>query len=233
MRPLLALLVLALLGLDALACGSAGKGTSSALRGSPGSVAVGGSSSTVSGPTPASGGSLMGDEDDDDTTSNHTYSAEYDNDADFDDDRARQLGYRDSDDIEIVDYGRAASSAERQALTAVVERYYAAAAAADGRVACSLLALAFAKSIPEDYGRGGGSGPAYLRGKTCSAVMSLLFKHEHRQLSDKIEVTDVRIKGREALALLGTKTEHASYLILEHQRGGTWGIVGLLASVLP
>jgi hypothetical protein len=229
MRPLPALIVGTLLALAAVACGSAGKDAGSGTHGSSATGAIAGASAS----TPASGStSLEGDEDDDDSSSNYLDSTKYDNDADFDDDRGRQLGYRDSDDDAVLAYGRAASAAEKRALTAIVKRYYSAAVAANGATGCSLFTPALRNAVPEDYGQA--PGPVYMRGKTCPAVITLFFKHEHQQLaSAMIEVTDVRVKGNEALAVVGSRAQPASEIALERHPGGPWRLADLIAVRLP
>ncbi|MGC2373172.1 MAG: hypothetical protein WA484_04780 [Solirubrobacteraceae bacterium] len=108
------------------------------------------------------------------------------------------------DDMTIYAYGRVSSGHERQAITAVVNRYYAAAAAGDSAAVCSLTLSSLARSLPEDYGAG--AGPSYLRGsKTCHAVMSKIFKHFHAELTGKTEVTNVRVEGNQAIAFLRSR----------------------------
>jgi hypothetical protein len=134
------------------------------------------------------------------------------------------------DDREIYVYGHAASAADRQVVTAVVKRYYAAVAAGNGAAACSLLHARFAKAIPEEYGRA--SGPPYLRGKTCRAIVSLVSKYYRSELTAAIEVTGVRVKGNYALALLRSNTLPFVYTRLERE-GAAWRIYALLGGVLP
>ncbi|MFI5269428.1 MAG: hypothetical protein ACHQ7M_18785, partial [Chloroflexota bacterium] len=61
-----------------------------------------------------------------------------------------------------------------------------------------------AEAVPEDYGQSP-PAPAYLRGSTCPAVVTLLFKHEHGRLAvelPKLNITRVRLEGRSGLAVL-------------------------------
>jgi hypothetical protein len=135
------------------------------------------------------------------------------------------------DDRTIYVYGHAASAADRQAVTAVVKRYYVAAAADDGATACSLIVSTLARAIPEDYGQA--SGPSYLRGgETCQAIMLKMFIHFHSQLAGTIEVTGVRVKRNHAFALLRSSTFPFVYTELEHE-GGVWKVQRLLGAVLP
>jgi hypothetical protein len=236
MRSPLALLTIALLCLGAGACGGAGKGTSSASQASSNGAAGGataGAAGSASGAAQGQG-EFRGDGDDDDGRGETSISegGRLDSDADSDNDYRdiASRGYHDKDDSVISAYGQEAGATDRQALTAAVKRYHAAAVAGDGARACAMIKASFAKAIPEDYGRP--SNPAYLRGTTCSAVMSGLFKHEHRALSAAFEVTGVRVAGRRAYILLGSRTTPASYLILERE-GGAWQVVGLLGAPLP
>lgn len=133
-----------------------------------------------------------------------------------------------------VDYGRAVGSADKQAVTQVVKRYYAAAAREDGAGACSMIAPSLAKIVAEDYGHGS-QGPPYLRaGKTCPAVMTLLFKHSHNQLRaelTRLKVTRVLLIDRSDLAILsfGRVPERE---IRVSREGRTWKIQSLLDSPL-
>ena len=136
--------------------------------------------------------------------------------------------YHDTDDKDLVTSGYEAGAAEEQAVAAVVDRYYAAATAGDGAEACSLLLPSLASAVPTDYGQA--PGPAYLRGgKTCAAVMALLFKYNRRQLAGRAKVTGVRIENGQTLALLGSTTLPATATIVQSE-GGKWKIAQLLAT---
>lgn len=227
MRWLLVSLAIALFGLGLSACGGSGKGSGSASQTS--SKAATATTATQGGSTAASG-SFIGDEDDDDTASNYTGTNKYDNDADFDNDTIKNKGYHDSDDSTARSFGRAASAADRRTIAALVKRYYAAAAASDGAKACPLIYSTLEQAIPEDYGQP--PGPVYSRGKTCAVVMSEYFAHFHRQLAGAFAVTGVRVEGRQARVLLGSKTVPASFVTLRRERG-TWKINELLGQPLP
>jgi uncharacterized membrane protein len=140
--------------------------------------------------------------------------------------------YLDADDRDQLAYGSPASAAEERAVAAVVERYYGMAAAGDGSGACGLLLRPLAAAVVTDYGH---NGPSYLRsGKTCAAVLALLFKHYRAQLAEGVAVTDVRIAGDQADALLGSRAFPASFLVLQRE-GGAWRVAQLLSNenVLP
>lgn len=210
-KPLLVLSAVALLSLSATACGGAEKSTSVASR--------------------ASSLGFKGDEDDDEESAESNSNNSGDKDADFDNDaKDKRRGYHDSDDNVVLTYGHAASSAEQKALTDVVTRYYAAAAAGNGASACSMITSTFVQAIPEDYGQS--PGPVYLRGKTCAAVMTLLFKHEHKRLAAAPEITQVRVGDKQAYVFLGSQAVPASFVTMERE-GGVWKVAGLLAQALP
>jgi hypothetical protein len=216
------------------ACGgSGGKNTSSASHVSSNVATAGGVQSvTTSGEEASSLHGLRGDEDDDDTPAGHTAHPTHDDDADLDNDyKANEpQTYYDSDDGPIRGYGEVADASDVRAITALVKAYYAAAAAANGARACSLMYSLFAESIPEDYGRG--AGPAYSHGRTCTVVMSKIFKHNHAQIPANVTVVAVRTDGHQARALIGSKTAPAGYLMLTRERGA-WKVDGLLAMTLP
>jgi hypothetical protein len=174
-----------------------------------------------------------GDEDDEEEPGENSEEGanKGDKDADFDNDaKDRERGYHDSDDGEIVNFGKAAGEPEAAQLTSLVKRYYAAAAAENGAQACAIMRKLTVQSVPEDYGSG--AGPKYLRGKTCPVVMVKLFKHQHAQLSAPYAITGMRVQGNQADVLLGSTMNPASYFRLERE-GGAWKSVGMVASLLP
>jgi hypothetical protein len=216
MRLVLALLATALLGVGVTACGHASNG------GGPVSY----SSSTSPGGYLNDGDKeRVGDSDGDNRADN-------DNDPSVDNlpsdyKPGENNSYHDTDDSGSLNYGRAASAVQERAVAAVVERYYAAAAAGDGAGACAQLRPGLAKAVPSDYGQ---LGPSYLRGgRTCAAVMILLFKHYNKQLAAPVAVTGVRVAGQLAYALLGSTVTPASYIIVQRE-GSTWKVAQLLGT---
>jgi len=207
--------------------------TSSAQQSGVAARNTGSEGSTITTGSPAR--HLMGDEDDEDTpegTRPHGDVTTGDSDNDFDHDVSKQGGYYDSDDAPIRDFGNAATGTQKQALTLLAQRYFAAAATRDGSAGCSLFTSNFVKAVPEDYGHGS-AGPSYLSaGHTCAAVLTLMFKHMHPELAAPIEVTAVRVKGGEALVLIGSHVMPASALTALHEAVG-WRLVGLLGPPLP
>ena len=126
-------------------------------------------------------------------------------------------------DENIPAFGHAASAADRQAVTALVKRYYRAVAAADGRTACSLMYSSLEQGIAEDYGQP--PGPPYARGKTCPVVMSKIFKNQPGYPTAFVgtAVTDVRIYMDRGFALLRSKATPSGEIFLEREHGA-WTI---------
>src|SRR5258705_4632253 len=160
MKPLLALLAVALLSLAATACGGTdkdshggtGKGSHPGSRTTTTGTTSGGATATAASSATPSESSFRGDEDDDETASNYTGNNKYDNDADFDNDTHENTGYYDGDDNRIRAWGHAPSAADRGTIAALVNRYFAAAAAGDGAKACPLMYSILEEAIAEDYG---------------------------------------------------------------------------------
>lgn len=221
-RALLALLAVALVS-NGLGCG----GSSSTGRPSTDSTAA--SHPISAGKT---GTHYLNDGDhepiNDEDQDNNT--ADTDNDYREDHLKTENNSYHDEDDSYIVNYGHPANPADRQAITTLVRRYYAAAVADDGAAACSMLTPTFVKAIPGDYGRY--PGPPYLRGKTCATVMTKMMRHSQAQASNDFAVTAVRSHENVAYALIGSTVLPASFLQLERV-GGSWRVSSLLGSALP
>ena len=226
MRLGIALLTAMVLGLGFAACGGS---TRPDAASSVAAVSDGGAPSPGVSTTPPSLRGLRGDEDDDDTAQDLT-GRHFDSDADSDNDRKRNMGYYDADDALVRNYGHAPSASDARELTALVRRYFVAAAKSDGATACSLMEPASALSIPEDYGKP--PGPLYSRGKTCAVVMSRLFEHAHAELREPVVVTGVRVKGSEGVVSVGSRRMIARDLTLRREHGA-WLVTGLLGLSLP
>jgi hypothetical protein len=210
LKPLLTLTAVIILGIGPTACGNAIRAVSS-------------TSPVVSNPNSTST-----------TVSRREDSNSSASDKDKDEDSSNNSARYDSDDGKVLDYGRAANPSEKEQITAVVRAYYVVSAAEDGTKACSMLYSTFAEAIPEDYGTSP-PGPAYARGTTCPAVMTLIFKHFHSQIAErllKLKISQVRVKERQGLAILsfGTMPERVIHVARE---GRTWRIVALIDSELP
>jgi hypothetical protein len=133
----------------------------------------------------------------------------------------------------ITRYGQEASRSDKQAITMLVNRYYAAAAADDGATACSLIYSPLSESVAEDYGQA--PGPASLQGRTCQVVMSKFFRQVPGQPAAVLattEVTGVRVLGRKGFALLRSKAIPAGDIPVQRELG-TWKISSLIGGALP
>jgi hypothetical protein len=130
------------------------------------------------------------------------------------------------DDDRIRTFGHEAGEPERRAITALVERYYAAAAADDGVKACPLIHPTIAKAIPEDYGKGNPS----LRGDTCRAVMEKYFRQLPGQPIANLATTKVigvRIEGGSGYAQLSSR-EIPTGVIAVKRYHGIWKVYSLI-----
>jgi hypothetical protein len=225
-----ALLASMLLTLGVVACGSAGKAPGSALqaRSQTGTVGSGEFYMVTTSVIPP-GQSLRGDSDAD-NPSDTDGNGDVDKDGDNDNPTPQSYKFPDEDDKATFAYGHPTGTAEGRTIKAVVQSYYAAAAKSNGVAACALLYPSLAGAIAEDYGQ---AGPAYLRGgKTCQAVMSMLFKHSHEELAEAITVVDVRLSGERAQAILSSRSMPASNIFL-HRNGDSWKVDSLLGKPLP
>jgi len=117
-------------------------------------------------------------------------------------------------------------------VTAIVTRFYAAAAAGDGQTGCALTYSLYVEEIPELYGTA--SGPPGLRGKTCAEVLTKLFKQTPKQLSEEyasLKVLAVRVHELRALVVLDFK-KVGEREILVHREHHAWKVYGLLDTKL-
>lgn len=236
MRSLWASLAFGLLGLGVMACGGTSKGAVSVSQ--PSSAAVVSSDTvaarTIPHLTPGERYLNDGDKDpssDEDHDNLNGKKIDEDNDPREDYVPTQNHSYHDSDENDIVRFGRPAGIADKRAVITVVKHYQEAALTGDAAKACSLLYSTFAETVPEDYGQA--PGPAYLRGgTTCQAVMSMLFKHFHSELTSTFDVTGVRVMGNRGITLLGSRTRPASHIDVRRERG-VWKVDALLAVPLP
>jgi hypothetical protein len=231
-RPLLALLTGALLSIGATACGGARNVTGSAPRASSDAhAATSAPLTTITSSLIPRGQSLRGDGDADNPGDLDGNGDRDSSDSDSDGPTPESYNFPDKDDKATFAYGHSASGPETRALRGIVKRYYAAASSGDGAAACSLLLPSLARSVPEDYSKV--SGPSYLRGgKTCQAVMSMLFRHFRKQLAEAITVVGVRVEGSTAQAVFSSRRMPASNILLMRQ-GSSWKVASILGQPLP
>jgi hypothetical protein len=133
-------------------------------------------------------------------------------------------------DANIPGFGHAATPRQRAAIDALVRRYYAAAARADGKEACALMYRPLAGSVPEDYGRPP-AGLPYARGKTCAVVMTKLFRHlpGPRDAIASTRVTAVRVYRGHAFAELHSHLTPKGEIFVERERErGSWRVGALI-----
>jgi hypothetical protein len=139
-------------------------------------------------------------------------------------------GDHNDDDGKVLFYGHAADAGDQRTSSTLVRGYFAAAAAEDGKRACTLLIQFVAESVPEEDGHS-----PQLFGKTCPVVMSKLFKLNHKQLAAKnasLQVLAVRVEGQKALVVLGFPNIPEVRQIAERRVAGTWRLLELLDGIL-
>ncbi len=149
------------------------------------------------------------------------------NDGDEDGD---EKGRKEDDDTAFLEsYGRNAGQPDRQAVTSLVKRYYAAAAAANGAVACSLLSSALVSGLLE------GSKTRQGAGNACATVVSpLLAQQRERFAKDEVStmtVIGVRVKHDIGLAVLGFRAEPVSQIVVKRE-GSAWKVDALFDSFM-
>jgi hypothetical protein len=179
---------------------------------------------------------LVGDYDDDDYGLAHSDGDNDDSrkppDKDNDNDSSGSSSY-DDDDRSVRNFGRRASPVDRKHIIELVKSYYAVAAAERGASACLLIYLPLENTFARSLGE---AGPRYLHGlKSCSAILSRMFKLNHRSLTtytSSLEVTDVRTSGTLGLAVLhfATLPTRQVEVIRDHR---SWMMYAPLDNELP
>lgn len=231
LKALCGLLAATLLVVGATACGEGAKSTSSASHGIPARElsprhAVGGPRHAV-GDYDGDDYETSGDADDDDSTGRL--------DRDGDSDNPSGSVY-DSDDTNLVSFRHSAGAAETRVVAALVRRYLAIAAAADGAKACSMVLGSIARTASTVLG--GVGEPPYSRGKTCAEVLSKIFRFYRRQLTVEAHVLRVLrlgVKGDKGLAVLTAKAMlgFPDRVIALQREHGAWKIDGVLDQEQP
>jgi hypothetical protein len=144
------------------------------------------------------------------------------------DDPART--YYDRDDADVVYFGREVAAAERQAISALVTRYHAAAAHHDGATACRLLHPVLAEVVSEEYVE-----PRAHR-KTCASVLSAYFKRIHGEIQVEdaaVVIGSIRVgegRGVVMLGYPGVKPRRDMPIKLDK---GVWKVNDVLDTTLP
>jgi hypothetical protein len=139
-------------------------------------------------------------------------------------------GPYDTDNDANPTYGPAASASERQAIVALIEGYYKAAAAEEGARACSMLDPLIAEAAVEEHRPGKGS--PRLRGRTCAQVLARVFAQRHHELvadAATLRVGWIQRQARQAVMLVhfGSTRE---LTVRMHLARGRWQMNNLLDS---
>jgi hypothetical protein len=233
-KALCGLLAAAMLAVGATACGG---GVESASVASRRPAARGASTSSHSNsrlrPRHAVGDydtddyAAGGDADDDDST------GRLDRDGDTDNPGG---GIYDSDDSNLASYSHSATPAQTHAVGALVARYLAAAAAADGAKACSMVLASVARAVVPVLG--GPGEPPYSRGSTCAEILAKIFRFYHGQLNAEARLLGVLrfgVNGNRGLAVLAARPASAfpDRVIALQREDGLWKIDGVLDQEEP
>lgn len=136
---------------------------------------------------------------------------------DGDDDRPIPASrkFPDADDWVALSVGRAADRGESRSIASVVERYFAAARAGNGAIACSMMLPEAASAVAQE---------SSVKHQACKVALSALFKAHRHELSAVVKVVDVRLEaGGRAEVVFGSSTMPASLTFLERQ-DGSWKI---------
>jgi hypothetical protein len=130
----------------------------------------------------------------------------------------------DGDDREVRYFGHPASEQDRRSITALIDHYYAAAAAGDGGVACSMIDASLVDALVAQPGRV--SATPSSADRSCATAMSRLFAHvPGRSAADMAttKVIGVRVRGSEGLALLHLR-DSATRDMPVAREGGAWRV---------
>lgn len=125
----------------------------------------------------------------------------------------------------ISTYGHEAREPEKRRISDLVKRYYTAALAGEGAVACSFVYSTLAKSVAEDYGTAGSP-----HSTNCAAVLPKLFRHAPGLSAADLAsttVTGVRLRGNRGFVQLSSKAMRTGEISIERE-GRTWKLGALL-----
>lgn len=193
MRAVWAACAAVLLGVGALACGSASRD-----RPAPQAAARRSVSPSVVGA--AASGSVIDADGDSDSTGGGRY---------------------DSDDRPVLGFGSVPSPSERQAIVAVVHAYYLAGAAGNAAGLCPLLYSITAEAIAEEQGEVPGAGG--LSSQACARALSKLlasYRSDFVRDAAALRVTAVRAQGPKSVVLLNFGRFERRVLL--HKEDGRW-----------
>jgi hypothetical protein len=111
-------------------------------------------------------------------------------------------GDHNNDDEKVLDFGQPADANDRQALVALVTRYFAIAAAENGASGCRMLVSFIADGLGEGQ-------PRQAQGSSCVAVLTQIFKQHHPLLVEKqatLRIIRVGVLGNRTLVVLDFPT---------------------------
>jgi hypothetical protein len=212
LKPLVALIVIGLLCVDAVACGGAGKGASSssqvAARAATTNTTPNNGGSSANGASSKPPVQLLGEH------AVRSFLKDFDHDSPGENPR----GGRDKDDNpELPLLGHAPTAAEIPAIIGEAKRYFAVAASGDGRKACTMIVPSVAQAVALNFGRFG--FPYARKAKTCQETATLIFKHLHHRLSTPVAAMNVLVNGEHAYVLLGSRTMPTGFISLLRWHG--------------
>jgi hypothetical protein len=180
---------------------------------SPGLVACGGASSDTPAQTTSKDGSSAP------SGSIPSHGKDRDNDNDNNDDDEGTLGY-----------GHLADSADGQAIMSLVKRYFADAATESGAKACALLTPFVAETVVEVDGH-----TSALKGGTCAAVMTKLFKQHHQDLLGKrtsLKIMRIGVEGDKSLVALDFPEIPEVRQIVMRRYNNRWTVLQMLDGII-
>jgi hypothetical protein len=134
-------------------------------------------------------------------------------------------------DPSITKYGKAASSGEAAAVSAVVTGYYGALSSHAYAKACAMLS----PSIQSTISRLLAGAKGRLKGQGCVAVLpALLGGRAGRMIPNAthVHVKSVRVQNESAFAIVQTPMYPAAVLHLQ-KTNGTWKVGALIATPAP
>ena len=135
-------------------------------------------------------------------------------------------GDNNDDDAKVLAFGQVPGAAEQKTITKLVNDYFAAAVAMDGRKGCALLTPLIAESVVESYGRS-----TNLRGSTCAEVVSKLYRLRHAELVRKVatlKVMRIGVEGNRSLVALEVPSIQEDRQVTLRNSGGKWTMLTLL-----
>jgi hypothetical protein len=150
-----------------------------------------------------------------------------DKDRDDRGDKSYSLKPSDGEDTFVsANDGKKADPTVTRDVTALVKRYYAAAAAENSALACALLDPALATGLAE-----GEEQPGYEGRKTCLYAVAPVLKQQHRLLAEDnvatMTVIEVRTTGEVGTAIVGFRTMPVGTIRVKRDHG-VWKMDALI-----